>query len=104
MPPPESDELVLRGALEGGSTRSLLPIPISATIGTSSLDVNFLFTVGDINVEVYNSFGELIYETSVDSSTQSSISIDVTGWDSDSYEIRFVSSSGNYVYGSFEID
>ncbi len=59
--------------------------------------------VGEITIEVYNSSGELIYETSVDSSTQSSISIDVTEWNSGLYEIRFVNTTENYLYGSFEI-
>ncbi len=94
----------LDGALNNASTRSILPDPISATISPYSLNINFLYNVGNISVEVYSLSGELIYETKMDTSTQSSISIDVTEWDSDFYEIRFLGSTGNYIYGTFEIE
>lgn len=93
------------GSLGETSTRSvILQEPIQATIDSNYLKAYFLYNVGDINIEVYNSFGELIYETNVDTSTQSSISIDVTEWDSDFYEIRFLGSTGNYIYWTFEIE
>ncbi len=102
--PPSEDEIALEGALDDSSTRSLLPVPITATIGLNSLNVNFLYNVGEINVEVYNSSGELVYENDVNTRTQSTLSIDISDWDSDFYEIRFVSTTGNYMYGSFGID
>lgn len=99
---PEED-IELAGDISNPGIRSILPTPIQATIGSNYLNAYFLYNVGDINVEVYNSSGELIYQTSVDTSIQSSISIDVTEWNTGLYEIRFVNTSGNYMYGSFEI-
>lgn len=98
------EQIELLGQVSDTGIRSVLPTPIQATIGSNYLNAYFLYNVGDINVEVYNSSGELIYETYVDTSNQSSISIDITGWDSNSYEIRFVSSTGQYMYGTFIID
>ena len=95
----------LDGSLNNVSTRSILSDPISATIGPNSLNVNFLYNVGNISVEVYSLSGELIYEADVDTSIQSSMSIiNVTDWSSNFYEIRFVNSTGNYMYGTFEIE
>lgn len=97
------EEIELAGDISNPGIRSVLPTPIQAAIGPNYLNAYFLYNVGEITVEVYNSSGELIYETSVDTSTQSSISIDVTEWNSGKYEMRFVSTTGNYMYGSFEI-
>lgn len=99
---PEED-IELLGDLSNPGIRSVLPTPIQAMIGSNYLNAYFLYNVGDINVEVHNSSGELIYETSVDTSIQSSISIDVTEWNSGKYEIRFVNTIGSYMYGCFEI-
>lgn len=98
------EQIELLGEVNNPGIRSVLPTPIQATIGLNFLNAYFLYDVGEINVEVYNSSGELIYETNVDTSTQSSISIDVSEWNSDLYEIRFVSTAGNFMFGSFEIN
>lgn len=77
--------------------------PIRATISATSLDIEFLSNLGDINVEVYANNSGLVYEYNIDSQTQQSISISVSVWDSGIYEIRFVNSDGKYMYGTFEI-
>lgn len=97
------EEIELAGDISNPGIRSVLPKPIQATIGSNYLNAYFLYNVGDINIEVHNSSGELIYQTSVDTSNQSSISIDVTEWNSGKYEIRFVKTTGSYMYGCFEI-
>lgn len=91
----------LDGSLNNVSTRSILSDPISATIGPNGLNVNFLYNVGNISVEVYSLSGELIYEADVDTSIQSSMYFNVTSWRSNFYEIRFVGSTGQYMYGTF---
>ncbi len=82
------------------STRSVLQTPIYATIGSTSLDVDFLSNLG---VEVYSLLGNSVYENKVNTQMQQKVSINVSDWDSGVYEIRFVDSDGNYMYGTFEI-
>ncbi|WP_321348720.1 DUF3244 domain-containing protein [uncultured Draconibacterium sp.] len=96
-------EVILYGTLPVTSSRSLFKEPIYATIGSSSLNVEFLYNIGNIHLEVTNQVGECTYENNVNTQTQQSISINVSNWDSGIYEIRFVNSDGNYMYGTFEI-
>lgn len=104
MPPTETDEIVLMGSLDNSSTRSLLPIPICATIGSSSLNAEFSDNLGIISVEVSSPSGSLIYENTVNTNTQQSLMINVTDWDSGVYQIRFENSDGQYMSGTFEIE
>jgi hypothetical protein len=97
-------EIDLMGSLADTPTRSVLPEPIYATIGSASLNVDFLYNIGNIDVEVYSITGAIVYSQSVNTQTQEHLSIDVTEWDSDCYEIRFVGSTGNYIYGMFEVE
>ena len=97
-------EIDLMGSLSEISIRSVLPEPIYATIGSASLNVDFLYNIGNIDIEVYSITGAIVYSQSVNTQTQEQLSIDVTEWDSDCYEIRFVGSTGNYIYGTFEVE
>ena len=97
-------EIDLMGSLSEISIRSVLPEPIYATIGSASLNVDFLYNIGNIDIEVYSITGAIVYSQSVNTQTQEQLSIDVTRWDSDFYEIRFVGSTGNYMYGTFEVE
>jgi hypothetical protein len=97
-------EIRLKGSLADATIRSVFSAPIQATISSSGLDVVFLSNVGDIEVEVYAASGSLVYENNVDTQTQENLSIDVFGWDTGIYQIRFVSSTGQYMYGTFEIE
>lgn len=94
----------LDGSLSDTSTRSLILIPINAKIGSNTLNVDFLYNVGDIDVVIYNYSGDVIYEKKVNTLIQRFLSIDVSSWNSDFYEIRFVSTTGNYMFGRFEIE
>lgn len=97
-------EIRLKGSLADATIRSVFPVPIQATISSFRLDVVFLSNVGDIEVEVYTASGNLVYENNVDTQMQGNLSIDVFDWDSGSYQIRFVSSTGQYMYGTFKIE
>jgi hypothetical protein len=105
--PPENDaekRIELKGYLEGSSTtKSVFQTPVEATISSNSLNVDFLSTLGDINVEVISVSEGLVYTNTVNAQTQQSLSINVSGWDYGMYEIRFTDSNGNYLYGTFEI-
>nr|WP_321357878.1 DUF3244 domain-containing protein [uncultured Draconibacterium sp.] len=97
-------EIDLQGSLADTPTRAVLPKPIYATIGSASLNVDFLYNIGNIDVEVYSITGAIVYSQSVNTQTQEQLSIDVTEWDSDFYEIRFVNPEGNYIYGTFGVE
>ena len=47
-------EIDLMGSLSEISIRSVLPELIYASIGSASLNVDFLYNIGDIDVEVYS--------------------------------------------------
>ncbi len=94
----------LDGSLAATPTRSLLPTPIQATISSSNLEIVFLSNLSNINVEVSSTTGSLVYQNNVNTQTQQNLSIDVSNWDSGTYQIRFTNSEGRYMYGSFEIE
>jgi hypothetical protein len=96
-------EIRLTGSFRTRTPRSLTLSPIEATISTTSLDIVFLQDLGGIDIEIYSESGNIVYSESVDTQTQQYLSIDVSAWNSGIYQIRFVNSDGNYVYGTFEI-
>lgn len=95
-------EIELMGSLAETQTRSVFQEPIYATIGIASLNVDFLYNIGIIEVEVSSKTGDIVYSQSINTQTQENLSIDTTEWESGYYEIRFVNSDGNYMYGTFE--
>ena len=97
-------EIELKGSLYETSVRSVLLNPIEATISISHIEVAFLYDVGNINVVVYTEYGTIIYDNNIDTQTQENLTIDISGWDSGIYQIRFISSTGQYMYGTFEIE
>ena len=97
-------EIELKGSLYETSVRSVLLNPIEATISISHIEVAFLYDVGNINVVVYTESGTIIYDNNIDTQTQENLTIDISGWDSGIYQIRFIGSTGQYMYGTFEIE
>lgn len=98
-------EIKLEGALGGSSTvKSILQTPIEATICSSSLDVDFLSNMGNIDIQITSASEGFVYNNSVNTQTQTSLSINVSDWDNGIYEIRFIDSDGNYMQGTFEIE
>lgn len=91
------------GSFHKKSVRSLILSPVEASISASALDVAFLEDLGDIDIEVYSGSGAVVYSESVNTQTQEQFSINVSEWDSGNYQIRFINSGGNYMYGVFEI-
>ena len=97
-------EIELKGSLNEGSIRSLVQMPVQATISTSTLEVFFLSNVGIVQVEISLQTEGLIYDESIDTNSQDYLSIDVSNWQSGFYQIRIVNTSGQYLYGTFEIE
>lgn len=99
----DEDEIELHGDLSQNATRSLQQEPIEATISPTSLNISLANNLGDINIEVTSASGNIMYSSTVNTQTQTSLSIDVSSWNSGSYQIRFVNSSGQYLEGGFDI-
>ncbi|MCG6191412.1 DUF3244 domain-containing protein [Maribellus maritimus] len=52
----------------------------------------------------YATSGDIVYEANINTQTQEYISIDVSDWEYGIYQVRFVCSTGQYMYGTFEIE
>ncbi|MDX8341791.1 DUF3244 domain-containing protein [Draconibacterium sp. IB214405] len=96
-------EIILDGSLDDSGSRSPQQNPIYAAVGSSQLEVNFLFDIGNIIIEIYSLIGGLVYEMNINTQTQQDIFINISDWDNGTYEIRFTNYDGNYLYGDFEI-
>ncbi|WP_340112988.1 DUF3244 domain-containing protein [Maribellus mangrovi] len=105
LPNPEDIEKVidLDGNLGNSPEKSLFPKPVYATISSFELNAEVSKNLGDINIEVYSITSGFVFENNVNTQTQQYISINISDWDSGIYEIRFVNSVGNCLYGTFEI-
>lgn len=97
-------EIKLKGSFKKISTKSLTLSPIEATISTSILDVIFLQDLGDMDVVVYSESGNIVYSERIDTQTQQYLSIDVSEWNSGTYQVRFINPEGLYMYGMFEVE
>lgn len=104
LPTPQVIEKIidLDGSIAETDQRLLNPSPIQATICTSSLNVEFSNNLGIISVEISTSSGSLIYDNNIDTETQTSLSIDISDWESGVYQIHFEDTDGHYMNGTFE--
>ncbi len=99
----EKNEVKLVGSLSENHVRSVFnQIEVFKT--ASELDVNFLCDVGSIDIVVYDDSGNIAYEENVDTSAVRQVSIDISGWDPGSYEIRLIDTDGNFMYGEFDVE
>ena len=97
------EEIELSGSLSDISTRSVI-CPIQAFKSTSEIRADFLYNLGDIDVVIYDEAGHVVYERTVNTSVEDQIFIDISSLTQGIYEIRFVNSEGQFMYGEFEID
>ncbi len=97
-------KIELRGTFRETPIKSLIQTPICASISLTSLNVDFLSNLGNIDIEITSVSEGFVYNNSVNTKTQTSLSIDVSSWNSGVYQIRFENSDGRYMYGTFEID
>jgi hypothetical protein len=96
-------EIELKGDLPEVSTKSAIR-PIQAFIDISELEVDFLHDAGNIDVKVYDEAGNVVYQKTVSTHTEDHLSIDISAWNPGNYEIRFIGSEDQFMYGEFEID
>jgi hypothetical protein len=62
-----------------------------------------LSDVGSIDVVVYDEFGNAVYQKTVDTPTENHLTIDISAWESGNYEVRFIGSEDQFMYGEFVI-
>lgn len=99
----DKEEIELRGSLQPNGPKSAIR-PIQAFIDISELDIDFLHVAGNIDVKVYDEAGNVVYQKTVSTHTEDHLSIDISAWNPGNYEIRFIGSEDQFMYGEFEID
>jgi hypothetical protein len=97
-------EIELHGSLGHMQPKSLRATPIEISISTSWLNVVFLNNIGSVDVVIDDGSGNLIYQKNVDTQTEKQLAIDIYSWDTGDYQIKFINSSGQFMYGTFEIE
>lgn len=97
------EEIELIGSLPDISTRSAI-CPIQAFCSTSEIRAIFPCDMGDLDVVIYDDADQVVYERTVNTSTEDQLFIDISSLGQGIYEIRFISSEDRFVYGEFEID
>jgi hypothetical protein len=96
-------EIELHGSLSNIQPRILLPNPIEAFINSSGLNAIFLSNLGDIDVVVYDASGAIVHQQTVNTQTEQQLTIDLYSWDKGVYQVKFINSTGQFMYGTFEI-
>ena len=96
-------EIELHGSLSNIQPRILLPNPIEAFINSSGLNAIFLSNLGDIDVVVYDASGAIVHQQTVNTQTGQQLTIDLYSWDKGVYQVKFINSTGQFMYGTFEI-
>lgn len=97
-----STEIDLKGKLSVPGTKSIEnPIPIKASTDGESIFIDFLVAVGDITISLYNSDGQLVYQSDEQIASIQQVVVDITSLTSGSYTLTFTCDGGGYVYGTF---
>ena len=96
------EEIELQGALAKSTIRSLIK-PFRATVNNHSVNIYYLQDLSNISIEITNESGQVVYSTNVSPTYGGSLHIGISSWTNGFYTIRFANSSGNSIYGSFEI-
>ena len=79
------------GTLGPSRVSSLSQVEIStvtASISDTELNVNFGTSVGVATITILDQYGSVVYQTSVSTSANTSISIPVVGWNSENYTLK----------------
>lgn len=69
--------------------KSLLSIiPVTASENGIELTINFVTAINDVNVQIINEEGQIVYQSNLNTSLQSSIIIPYDTWESGLYTIH----------------
>jgi hypothetical protein len=92
-PPPEPGK---------ANAKPVFTIPVSATIDNNELFVFFNSPIGIATVSIYDETDQLVYQTTVDSTFSTVLTIEVGGWESGSYKLRIAYNDVKLV-GEFQL-
>jgi hypothetical protein len=99
-----TNKIQLKGSLYSPTKFRSLMEAIEAYQDGYLLQVDFLSSLGTINVYIYDAeSGEVVYQSSVDTAGEQQIFIDVTSLPDGVYTLEFVNSQDQYLQGDFEI-
>jgi len=85
-----------------GMAPSNTVIPVRAMIEDTELFVFFDSPIGIASISTYDETGQLVYQTTIDTSLSYQLSIEVGGWDSGNYTLRIDYDSTKLV-GDFQL-
>jgi len=100
----EDEEIELYGSLSVSTRSSVIRPIIQAFKNSTALRANFLYNVGDMAVVICSENGNTVYEREVNTSEEDQLLIDLSTLDPGTYEIRFINTEGQFVFGEFEIN
>lgn len=86
-----------------GQTDNITYYPVTATEDNSELAVYFEEALGDATITVYNASNQVVYQTVVDTDSQSAAMIDISAWSSGDYTITISYGTTNLI-GEFTIE
>ncbi|MDR2805498.1 MAG: DUF3244 domain-containing protein [Dysgonamonadaceae bacterium] len=98
----DEETMELHGYFAIGRMRSLV-LPFEVSKNESVLTVHYLLSLDNIEVEIREASGQVVYFETVNAVANGQLSIDVSGWNEGNYNLSFTNSSGNCIDGSFEI-
>lgn len=83
--------IVLRGKIKNtDKTRSVIELPINASIDNRTVTIQFGVLIGVVNVEIVTADGEVVNQITVDTDTQAAATINLPQTEEQGYEIRIV--------------
>lgn len=96
-------------ALKAGVDKSIRPSsvtssvnPVIATVDGDMVNVNFSSALGVTTITIENSYGEVVYETSVNVQGSFTMPISLAGAESDTYLIQIKTATKKW-YGEFDL-
>lgn len=76
--------------------------PVTATVDTDVANVNFSSALGTTTITIENSYGEVVYETSINVQGSFTLPISLAGAESDTYLIQIKTATKKW-YGEFDL-
>ena len=96
-------------ALKAGIDRSVRPTsvtssisPVTAAVDGDVVNVNFSSALGATTITIENSYGEVVYETSINVQSSFTLPISLAGAESDTYLIQIKNTTKKW-YGEFDL-
>lgn len=62
-------------------------IPVTVDLTLTDIYLNFINSIGEVNVTVKDSNETIVYQETIDTNTINEIYIDIDGWETDDYTI-----------------